>query len=848
MTRAQKLLLGAAAIAVLALLGSQWRRERRAEPAAATPGERDGPVASGRRVGVGEPLPQAASISGRIAVADAGESPRARVCVYPAALASSSEAPAWPPELARCVDAEAGRYRVEGLAAGHHVVVANMAGFLPVQHREGPRGWVALRRGEQRVGVDFVMRLRGAPLRGVVRDVAGGTISGAVVRETDGGHTLTDEDGEFTLWVAPQGIVPVTAFAPGYTSEDAFAYPPQAAMTFYLAPESVLRGRVSRADGGGPLADLPVYLRDDRLADAQTGPAGEFELRGLAPGRYKPYVRDDGWCGGAAAPVALGLGETSAELEISARPCRTVAAHVRVRGAQSGCGAAKIELRDAADDVVRRALTDAAGDAALSGVEPGDYRVKIDCPGHVQRAPAPWLLTEAMTSEVTWEVEPGRTLRGAVVDESGAPVPRANIEVVGPYGHVGGYADDDGAFEISGVAPGRNKVLPYHPRHRNGEPLELEVRAQVDPPPVRLEFLDSATLTGRVRARVGDLPPGLTVVARAVDDFGARSTRLDGDGRYTIAGLQPAPYRVAVQRRVGVVEPGSAGELCSGVTVDLGAQARGVADFVLDLAGPGTLTGRVENADGSGEPDALVTVRETLGRGQQRLLTDESGRFTAPVERDATYTVEVTARDGGTASREEVAPDRPLVLRFVATRRVCGTVHADVDITGEFTIETDLGVRESFTGGERWCLEHVPAGARTLSARSPRFGVARARVVVPVAGAVAEVELRFAGRATLRGRVVDSAGEPHADLRVWIVDATGRLVGGTLRTDATGEFVLDGAPAGELTVIPIPVGPYPSRERLLALGTRVTISADAQPEPLTLVVPSVPREAQRGDK
>jgi hypothetical protein len=110
-------------------------------------------------------------------------------------------------------------------------------------------------------------------------------------------------------------------------------------------------------------------------------------------------------------------------------------------------------------------------------------------------------------------------------------------------------------------------------------------------------------------------------------------------------------------------------------------------------------------------------------------------------------------------------------------------------------------------------------------------------VQVPAAGAVPDVDLQFAGRSQLRGRVVDAAGQPRVGFKVWVFDSAGRLVGGNILSDATGAFMLDGTPAGELTVVPIVPGPMLAIEALIASGTRVQVSADAPTAPVTLTVP-----------
>lgn len=787
---------------------------------------------------------QAAVIAGRVAV-EAGALPPAQVCVQPAELAQDRGG--WGRLsplglLERCVAAaEDGSYRLDGLLPGRYVVSAGAEGYLVVQHRETPtEPWIALQLGQVREKLDFMLRLRGVPVRGVVRDVAGGTISGAVVFDDMGGRVLTDEDGNFTLWARPQSLVGVGAFASGYTPDVMVARPPQTAITFWLSPESVLRGRVVRSDTGEPLSGLAVHLRNEVLADAETGSDGSFELRGLEPGRYRPYVRSDGWCGGAEPIVALGLGETSDPIVITARPCRTVAARVVVRPSGASCGSAQIELLDTAGDVVRRALADPTGAASLSGVEPGAYSVRIRCPGHIQRAPEPWVLGEAMRAEATWAVEVGRTVRGVVRDHRGAGVPRAHVEFTGAWGYVGADADDRGEF-VAIVQPGASALTPYHPQHASGNKLELEVPEGRDPPPVVLEFPASGegVVRGRVQARGGRLPPGFTVVARAIGNFGASSVRVDEEGRYTIAGLQRRPHEIVVQRAGGIRGRGDSGEVAEAVVVDLSERDTAEADFVVEVAGMVSLSGRVEHADGSAEPDALVTVTNSMARAErQRTLTDEHGRFSVEVPGGTTYSVDVVARDGASLKQKDVKPGEPLTLRFAATRQVCGVVKADVPVTGDFTIDTDVGGGETFSGGtERWCLSRVPVGARTISARSQSFGTARSKVRVPAAGEVPDVTLTFAGRTSVRGRVLDGTGQPRPGFKVWILDAAGRLVGGNLYTDAAGDFALDGVPAGELTVIPIASGPFPGRDELLAGGTKVEVSAERPSEAVVLTVP-----------
>lgn len=835
-----------ALIAVLCLMAlALWRFMRGGEVARVRPASGSSPGVAGEIAGAGRraemsPSLRAAAIAGRVRVED-GPLPPAQVCATPAEVEQDRggwgrlSLLGW---LERCVAvAEDGAYRIDGVLPGRWVVSASAEGYLPLQHRETPaQPWFALQLGQVREGLDFVLRTRGVAVRGVVRDVSGGTISGAVITDGEHARVLSGEDGAFTLWARPRASVAVAAYAAGYGQDVVMARPPQPPVTLYLTPESVLRGRVIREDTGAPLAGIAVHVHESSLADAETDTSGMFEVRALAPGRHRPYVRSGGWCGGAEPSVVLGIGESSAPITIVARPCRTVAASVRVRPANEGCTSASIELLDVAGDVVRRALTDAGGAAEISGLEPGAYSVKIRCPGRLQRAPEPWLLGEAMQAEATWYVEQGRTVRGVVRDPRDVAVSRANVEITGAWGYVGAFADDAGEFEVAGVHPGPAEIRPYHPDYHPGAPVGLEIAESSDPPRLVLRLSASATgvVRGRVRARSGELPPGLTIAAYAIGDLSARSVRVDADGSYTLPGLTRRPHRIVVQRAGGLRREKDDDELAEQV-VDLEGRETAEADFVVDIAGMVELAGRVLGPDGDGEADALVTVSNSMIR--HRALTDEAGRFAVQVPGEAKVSVEVTARDGASLREKDVDPGAPLTLRLVATRRVCGVVEADIPVRGSFTIETDMGKAETFSGVDaRWCLPQVPVGARTFKARSQTLGAATRKVSIDATGAVPEVTLTFSGRAALRGKVVDGAGAPRVGLKVWVFDATGRLIGGNHYTDAAGEFAVDGVPAGELTVVPLLPGPIPTRDALLASGTRVE-AAGGQPASVLLTVP-----------
>ena len=70
------------------------------------------------------------------------------------------------------------------------------------------------------------------------------------------------------------------------------------------------------------------------------------------------------------------------------------------------------------------------------------------------------------------------SLRGQVIDESGALVPRARVTINGPSGAVkSAEADDNGSYTFSGVAPGEYTVQASAPELSQAQPVKVMLRA-----------------------------------------------------------------------------------------------------------------------------------------------------------------------------------------------------------------------------------------------------------------------------------------------------------------------------------------------------------------------------------
>ncbi len=283
-------------------------------------------------------------------------------------------------EARSCVQSEAdGRYHIDGLWPVPHFVHASAPRFIPGRHRggEGPRApvLVTLRAGEAAQNIDVILRGGGVELMGVVQDLSGGVLEGALVNVAEA-YARSGADGQFSLWVAP-GSVFVTAHVDGYAEGSGSGLAPGQWFELRLTPESVLVGRVVRADDHAPLEGASVYAREDSrwssFGPAITDADGRFRIEGLLPGSYKLEALHDEAYGMARESAVLGLGETSNAIEIAAHPAYLVEGTVVMDGGDP-CTRGRVQLRQK------------AGSSRGTAIEPdGAVRVQGGVAGHVRR-------------------------------------------------------------------------------------------------------------------------------------------------------------------------------------------------------------------------------------------------------------------------------------------------------------------------------------------------------------------------------------------------------------------------------------------------------------------------------
>lgn len=251
----------------------------------------------------------------------------------------------------------------------------------------------------------------------------------------------------------------------------------------------------------GPAHQHVRLLPDGRFTlELPCGPV-ELEL-------YAPNVGRGAWLGTAPA----------SEVELSLDPGTGL--DVRVASASGPIPGAEVELRPV-ERTGRKWLggadTDAAGRAALRGLEPGEYVLSVSSEHFAPSAPRTVLLEAGRIDAVEVRLERGLPLRGRVVDDRGRPAREVEVsaraEGCKACEEASGTSRRDGTFELPNLPSGvRYRLEATAPDETFCD--SEQVTATPGDPPVVLALRRPLTFTGRV-----------------LDDTGAPLTRFSVDAR-----------------------------------------------------------------------------------------------------------------------------------------------------------------------------------------------------------------------------------------------------------------------------------------------------------------------------
>lgn len=421
-----------------------------------------------------------------------------------------------------------GTFSIRPLPPGHYVVSASngdgLAGHAEADVQANTATDVAIRLEGLRDGVT---------LKGIVRDIFGGTLAGADVWITSPTVTIvarTDPRGEFVVQVE-RGAQHVAAHVAGYAGElDWLTISADLTIDLVVHPAASIRGRVVRADGS-PAADARIVARGMSPTFTTNADAdGQFTLDALPPGVFSVQASTGIEAGGLEG-VRVSPTQTR-DVQIALEKGETASGVVRSSTGKALEGATVLVWVENAE--LAEVKTDRAGKFVVSGVRAGPIELRVCAPEHACVEDTP-LASAGRSLDVI--LTPAPPLRVHVVDEAGVPVRGARVHTAS---YLSCTTKDDGACAIEHVRGTRTELRAQHATAGYAKLLVDTGRNVVH----ELRLAKGATVRGTVRWDDGAPAVGVHVVSDG------SMTRTEAGGRYELRNVGPGILNVRVTEAI----------------------------------------------------------------------------------------------------------------------------------------------------------------------------------------------------------------------------------------------------------------------------------------------------------
>jgi hypothetical protein len=231
--------------------------------------------------------------------------------------------------------------------------------------------------------------------------------------------------------------------------------------------------------------------------------------------------------------------------------------------------------------------------------------------------------------------------------------------------------------------------------------------------------------------------------------------------------------------------------------------------------------GRVRRSDGSGIPDAALTLIDRSGRQVGRGVSGGDGAFSVAPPGAGSYVLIASADAHQPEASTIVVGNQPADVDIVlaGTAGLYGTVRAEGagPIAGATVTMADargevVDTQQTGAAGE-YNFPDLVAGGYTLVASAESYRPFATGVTVPGVGA-ARHDVELVGGSRLHGTARAGEGHPVADARITLLDSAGNVVAVT-NTDEAGEYSFGDLAEGDYTVI---ASGYPPVASTLQVG------------------------------
>jgi hypothetical protein len=692
------------------------------------------------------------------------------------------------------------RTNAEGLVAvrtteGRHDVMVLGDDVAPVRT---PNQLLTARAATVVVHVD-----RGVEISGRVVLADGTPVPDAIVEVPTGvmpRQATSGPDGTFKI----AGVAPGASTVTAHSSDRRLASMPVPVtapandVTITMPRGARIEGRVFDRATQQPVTDFSILLPANGQPGIVRPPGssftggqaihaddGHYALDNVPPGTLQLMVNATGYVAATRADIAVEDGKTVTGIDIALDRGANVSGRVTSAGAP--VAGAQVRLAFQRSPNFSNPITDADGLYTINGVPEGDHTLEFQKTGfvvlHKQVA-----VTAGKDMRVDAELDPGRELRGHVVDRSGQPVVSAYVATVAGDGRPGVSAtsDGDGNFVLQGLADGRYKVTARKEGFVSGEASDVVLPQAA---PLTLTMDSGATINGRV---TGIPPEQFTrVMVSASGNTTRNQTWADASGNFTLQGMPDGRVRVdaflegGAQRRNAnktiMIENGVAPQV--EINFEEGITITG---HVTRAGGPvttGNLLFMPRNQSRSAPPSTQrQPVNAMISADGSYIATglaagDYDVRVMSP---SVNYSTQYTAAANGTFDIDV----RGALLRgrVVDASSNAPVPNARVNVSGRGPL---FGSATSDSDG-RFTIDALADATYNLQVSSDQYAAASQQIVVSN-GSVPDVEVRLDQAPAVTIHLVDSTTGSPVDGNVAVMDAAHKSNGSATRID-TGTF------------------------------------------------------------
>ncbi|MCP4448149.1 MAG: hypothetical protein GY811_22850 [Myxococcales bacterium] len=771
-------------------------------------------------------------------------------------ISRAGQSPA--PVIAR-TDAK-GRFHIASLSAGSYSLSASANGYRPMAQDA-----VVLEAGRDRDDLRFSLATGGHQLRGLVSDIGGGPVALAQVRATlVSGFTIgtlfrapftasTDEEGAYQLNLE-DGRYQVSVFHEDYRRAEKLVVigGSDRNAEFVLTPGSMIEGVVLRSSDDSPVAGALVTVMPAGQSGgfvmsgiafrggAQTDVEGRFTLGGLGSGAFEVQAVAKHASSRQKTQVELGIAESASDVVVYVDDAYTLSGFVVDSDDESVAEpGVLVGAYNFSPGAVFASSQPSAIDGyfEIHGVHPGTYTL-----GAAAEERQPTFFGETITvvdedmGDLVVKVKSGATLRGVVspaqetqvhlrVDSESMGM-STMLQAAGSF-MVNGSSNADGEFELKGVGPGEYTLVA---EAESGEKGTLDISVSGDMEGLEVTMQERASAHGIVVDSGGHPVEGVIISFKSdtADPMSRMNmmrpgpTTISGpDGRFVHVGLEDGGYEVIVLDSTQLAWAGKEGEAAyrpEHIDVVSGGDVHGMRLAVISRNE--SIRGSVVNAAGALVADAWVTAKYIpdanssasvrWSRGEDPVLTDESGRFEIPGLRKGSYDLRAEGMRGGAKGKlEKVSTGSDVSILLEALGAIGGKVSRGGNPVTDFVITATGNTKRRahiVANNGEFHLRHLEPGDYTVEV-SCSEGAATLQAKVE-SGKEFEASVSLAAFGSISGVLLDQkTGEPLAGISVaatigesgsrWAENAMDLMQGKGPTTDEEGRFHVGKLGAGQ---------------------------------------------------